>query len=256
MEKPQMRVTFQNSRGLTLVADFTPADSDAVVILCHGYTSHRLRRNRFPVIAEALSTAGYNCLAFDFSGCGESDDDTVTIAGEVDDLHSAITYIESLGLTRIALYGNSLGSLICLLNYSEKIQTMVLVGAVTGPMQYDWSQYYSPQQLQELASTGKLTLYPDEGPRHQIIVAKDTLDYFAQINPRTLFGPVQCPLLIIHGDADWEERALLANSRRAIEHDWLPPHSHLQTVPGAPHGFDNHLERIIDLTRLWLRTRM
>lgn len=251
-----MRVTFPNSRGLTLVGDLTPADSDAALILCHGYAGHRLRRNRFPTIAEALSLAGYNCLAFDFSGCGESDDDLLTISGEVDDLHSAIAYVRSLGLNRIALYGSSLGSLICLLNYSDAIQTMILVGAVTGPMHYDWTRYYSPQQVEEINATGRLTLLPDEGPRRKIVVAKETLDYFAQIDARELFRPVQCPLLIIHGDADWEERALLANSRRAEEHDWLPPNSHLQIVPGAPHGFDHHLERIIDLTRLWLRTRM
>jgi pimeloyl-ACP methyl ester carboxylesterase len=251
-----MRITFPNSRGLTLVGDFTPAQSDAALILCHGYTSHRLRRNRFPVIAEALSAAGFNCLAFDFSGCGESDDDLLTISGEVDDLHSAITYVQSLGLKRIALYGSSLGSLICLLNYSDAIQTMILVGAVTGPMRYEWSQYYSPQQLEELASTGKLTLYPDEGPRQKIVVAKETLDYFAQIDPERILKPVHCPLLIIHGDAGWEERALLENSRHAQKCGLLPPRSHLRIVPGAPHGFDHHLERIIDLTRLWLQTRV
>ena len=251
-----MRVTFPNSRGLTLVGDLTRADSDAVVILCHGYAGHRRRRNRFPQIAEALATAGYNCLAFDFSGCGESDDDVLTIPGEVDDLHGAITYAESLGMKRIALYGNSLGSLICLLNYSVAIDTMILVGGVTGPMQYDWSQYYSPQQLQEIDSTGRLTLYPDEGPRKKVIVAKETLDYFAQIDPKRLLAPVQCPLLIIHGDADWEERALLENSRRAVEHDWLPPRSHVEVIPGALHGFDQQLERVIDLTRLWLLTRL
>src|SRR3954464_4188743 len=148
-----MRVTFPNLRGLSLVRVLSPADSVAAVILCHGYAGHRRRRNRFPLIAEALSLAGYNCLAFDFSGCGESDDDLLTIDGEVDDLRSAIAYVQSLGLHRIALYGSSLGSLICLLNYSDAIQTMILVGAVTGPIDYDWTRYYSPEQLEEVNST-------------------------------------------------------------------------------------------------------
>ncbi len=251
-----MRVTFPNSRGLALVGDFTPSDTDAAVILCHGYAGHRLRRNRFPQIAEALSTAGYNCLAFDFSGCGESDDDVLTIPGEVDDLHAAIAYIQLLGMKRIALYGNSLGSLICLLNYSDAIQTMILVGALTGPIRYDWTRYYSPQQVQEINSTGRLTLYHFEGPRQKIVIARETLDYFAQIDAKRIFAPVQSPLLIIHGDADWEERTLLENSRRALEHDWLPARSHLEVIHGAPHGFDNHLERIIDLAKLWLKARM
>jgi pimeloyl-ACP methyl ester carboxylesterase len=77
------------------------------------------------------NTPNCSALASDFSGCGESDDDSLPVAKQVDDLRSAIARAQ--GFQRIGLFGNSLGTLICLRAYSPEIATMILMGAVTIP---------------------------------------------------------------------------------------------------------------------------
>lgn len=137
------RVTFQNSHKLTLVGHLYPSTSQSIIILCHGFTSDKSSRGRFDKLANSFQRLGYSALAFDFSGCGESDDDRLTLAKQVDDLHSVISFVTSMGYTKIALYGNSLGSTVCLQCYTPQISTMVLTGALTGPMKYDWDEYFT-----------------------------------------------------------------------------------------------------------------
>ena len=107
------RVTFRNSRGLQLVGDLvpagaspvpgdpTPAGDRALVVMAHGFASDRHSRGRFPRIAAALAGAGLASLAFDFAGCGESDDDVLTLDHQIDDLHAAIAHARSLGYERL-----------------------------------------------------------------------------------------------------------------------------------------------------------
>lgn len=80
------RVEFENSRGLTLVGDYLQADSDAGIVMAHGFTGDRTEWDYFDQVAEYLNDSGYNVLKFDFSGSGESDDEPITIGNQVEDL--------------------------------------------------------------------------------------------------------------------------------------------------------------------------
>jgi predicted alpha/beta-fold hydrolase len=68
------RVTFKNSRSLTLVGNFHSAPSKSAIVLAHGFTSDKSSDGRFERLGELLNSIGYSVLAFDFGGCGESDD--------------------------------------------------------------------------------------------------------------------------------------------------------------------------------------
>ena len=244
------RVTFLNSRRLTLVGNFFPSTSAASVILAHGFTSDKSSRGRFTRIAQALNDSAYTVLAFDFSGCGESDDDSLTAAKQVDDLRSAIAYMQARGFRRIALWGHSLGSRICLQAYSPEIATLVLTGAATGPLYYHWEDYYSAEQLRELAATGYLTVRLNEGLRREVVIEAQMLKDFAEFDQAAALSRIQCPVLIIHGDADAEERQLLELSQRGLH--YLPTASRLEVIHGAPHNFLAHLDRVIELGQAWL----
>ena len=70
------RVTFTNSRNLTLSGNFYPSNTTSIIIMCHGFASNKDAGGRFERLSKSLNTFGFNTLAFDFSGCGESDDDS------------------------------------------------------------------------------------------------------------------------------------------------------------------------------------
>ena len=104
-----------SSRGLRLVGDLLHVGDEALVVLCHGYTSDRYSRGRFPAVAQALAAKGISSLAFDFAGCGESDDDVLTLDGQVADLLEALFWARRQGYQRLGVYGHSLGGLVALL---------------------------------------------------------------------------------------------------------------------------------------------
>jgi len=240
------RVTFRNSRHLTLVGNFFPASPRSIIILCHGFLSDKSSKGRFDRFARAFQQRGYSALAFDFSGCGESDDERITLATRIDDLHSAISFVKSKGYTRLALYGHSLGSGVCLHCYSDAISTMVLTGAWTGPMKYNWEEHFTQEQLEELKEKGTITAV--QKGRTMVIDRQMLLD-FERVNQEELLKKVGCPVLIIHGNADQEERELCALTKQGMR--WLPKGSQLEIIDGATHSFMDHLDPVEQLATHW-----
>jgi pimeloyl-ACP methyl ester carboxylesterase len=257
-------VSFENSRNLRLAGSLYPADSktgaaSAIVIMAHGFTGDRDSKGRFPRVAQALNAVGICALTFDFSGCGESADDTLSVAKQVDDLRAAVEFVRGLGYARLALWGHSLGSRICLEVNPPGVATMVLTGAATGPVEYDWAKYYSPAQLAELAKTGRLTVALPERAlsevlRSTVVVEAQMLREIAEVDQAGLLRGIECPVLIVHGDADDEERRLSAISRCGLNH--LPAGSRLEVIPGADHSMLTHFDRVIELGAAWLRERL
>ena len=237
----------KNSRGLTLVGNFFPAESQAVIIMAHGFTSDKSATGRFDRLAKSFNASGYNVLAFDFGGCGESDDDILVLEHQLEDLKTAIAFVWSKGLRTIGLYGHSLGGLICLKSYSEVVRTMVLSGALTDRISYDWSQYYPQEQLLSLQQDGYLTTVDRTGKTRRI--SQQMLDAFEQIEQRELVKNVGCPVLLIHGNNDEEEQLLLERSRRAV--NLLPSDSRLEVIDGADHSFSDHIDKVERLANGW-----
>ena len=247
---PVATVTFPGTAGRQLVGDLREVSREQIVILAHGFTSNRRSRGRFPRLEDELARRGISSLAFDFGGCGESDDALLTLDSHVGDLEAAVAFANARGFHHVALLGHSLGSLVCLHANTPDVRTMVLTGALTGPMDYRWSDYYSAEQLEELARTGRLVVRHADGSRRETTVGADLLRVFANVEPSTLLSNVRCPVLLVLGDGDDEERQLLEHARRALPR--LPDGSRLQVIAGAPHGFGEAYELVIDLVAGWL----
>ncbi len=230
-------------RGVRLAAEVRAGD--AVVVMAHGFCSDRHSRGRFDRLADDFTGLGLGVVRFDFSGCGESDDDVVTAANEVADLRAVLAFTRGLGAQRIALHGHSLGASICLQAYDEGIATLVLTGGATGPVHFDWSEHYSAEQRDELQRTG----FMRDG-RH--LLSEQTLREFGERDQDALLGPIRCPMLLIHGDDDPEERELLRLSRQAT----LPEGSRLEVIHGAPHSFDGHMDEVSALACAWYRDHL
>lgn len=244
-------VSFKNSRNKTVRGHLWSADSKSVIIMAHGFLSDRFSRGRFDVLGNTLNGSGFNVLAFDFCGCGESDDESLTAEKEVEDLHAAIDFVKQKGLQTIGLYGHSLGTLICLRSYSTDIKTMVLSGALTGPMHYNWNEFFTAEQLNELNQTGYITEPVNSKYRKNITIDAQMLKDFEEINQAELLQAVKCPVLIIHGNnpEDEEETELLQNSRKGME--FLSKESALEVIDGATHSFSGYIDILKDLANDW-----
>jgi len=247
-------ITFKNTRNLTLVGNFHPSVSDAVVILAHGFTSDKTALGRFVQLSEVLNGSGYNVLAFDFAGCGESEPDILAAHKMVDDLQSAIAYVKGRNCRKIALYGHSLGGLICLKCPSPEVLTMVLSGASTDRMYYDWSEYYSSDQLEEMEKKGYLRA--DDRTGRERLIGKQMLKDFEEVNQEELLKNVRCPVLLLHGNdpKDEEEHQLRERSERGIH--LLPAGSSLEIIEGADHTFMDHWEQVMTRAKEWYLSHM
>ncbi|MFT9850116.1 alpha/beta hydrolase [Aneurinibacillus sp. REN35] len=250
------RVVFTNVRNKMLVGHLYPAESRSIIIMAHGFMSDKISRGRFERLAASFNHAGYAALAFDFSGCGESEDEIITAEKQVDDLRAAMHFVKGRGYERIALYGHSLGSLICLRGYTRDIVTMVLSGALTDAMQYEWDDYFTKEQMYELEKYGLITVHREEGVRRIIRLDQQMLHDFAKIDQASLLQPIACPVLLIHGnhESDAEEKLLLERSSRALM--YLPKNSELMVIEGAAHSFIEHMDELEQAACAWYNTHM
>lgn len=190
-------------------------------------------------------------MAIDFAGIEESDDESLTVDKEVDDLRSAIQFVQSKGYQNIGLYGNSLGGLICLKVSSPEIKAIAMTGGLTGSsVNYDWNQYFNPEQMQELKEKAYIT----EGNarnmhRDSVIIDQQMLVDFEQVNQKKLLSTIKCPVLLIRGDEGEEERTLHNLSQTGMQ--YLLSTAELKIIPGASHGFWGYLDKVVVLLQEW-----
>ncbi len=98
------------SDGVTLEGWFIPAgrQTDAAVIVMHGFTGHRL--GELATYVPWLQPQ-YHVLQFDFRGHGVSGEAPITLgAREQADVAAAVAHLRARGISRIALLGLSMGA--------------------------------------------------------------------------------------------------------------------------------------------------
>jgi len=258
-----LQISFKNSRGLTLVGTLWQASSDCIIIMVHGSDGNKLANGLFPKIALALQEENYNVLTFDFSGHGESDDDIFSLKKSIDDLLSAIEYATSHGYKKIILFGHSFGALTCLEALAlrseasrrvrlSSIKTMILLGGMTGPVHWKWEDFCSPDELKIIQNNGYAITEVNDDFRKIVKSDIGILDELAQVDQEKIMSTINCPVLLIHGDADQLESGFLELSKKALL--LLPKESELKIIPGASHTFLDKIAEIITLTKTWLKT--
>jgi len=97
-------VTFFSGDGVKIAGNlYKPArivkgDQLPAIVLCQGLSG--IKEKVLPAVAEAFTSAGYITLAFDYCGCGESEDRRarpyVFPLERAEDVFSAIAYLKSL----------------------------------------------------------------------------------------------------------------------------------------------------------------
>jgi pimeloyl-ACP methyl ester carboxylesterase len=231
-------------RGLRLAAELWPARGEAVIVMAHGFCADRHFLGRFDQLAHDFTSHGYDVLTFDFSGCGQSDKDVLTIEHQVEDLRAVLGFLREEGYDRIGLFGHSLGGMICL--QAGDVEAIVVAGTPTDAMHYDWNACYGPRRMAILNETGTLKIGPWQ-------LSQQSLRDFSELDQNQLLRTVTCPVLLLHG-TDQEERELLARSRTAL--GLLPAGSQIQVIDGARHSFQNHIAELAALACGWYAAQL
>ena len=178
-----------------------PIRTEGVVILAHDFLTDRHGlAHRLDGIAARYRRAGLTTVQFDFSGLGESDDDVITLAGEVEDLRAVVGWLADRGFARQAIHANGFGATAALLARPMLVRTVVVVGAVVGPQSILWENVFSSEQLDELDRHG-LTRLPDDNPnpRRWDVLSRETLADVSLQSPNTTMADLPWPILMLHG---------------------------------------------------------
>lgn len=239
-------VWFKNSRGLNLEGVFYPAGSNKAIIIAHGFSSNK-DREHFLKIADSLNNAEFAVLRFDFSGCGESDDDSISVEKEVDDLKSAIEFVKKKGYGNIGLLGVSLGGLIALRAFGKSTKALVLWAPVTDKKRPSAEKEIVKANENVRMKDNEFLVYKKDGKEFKI--GKNYFEERDSVDRKKLLSGINCPVLIIHGDQD--QTIPLESSKTAIKK--LPKGSKLEIIRGADHKFSEYADEVIRLSVKWFK---
>lgn len=130
-QSPWETMQLKTSDNIRIAADFYKADSDKGVILLHMLNRAKSDWREFAI---ELQGAGYNVIAIDFRGHGDSEASVSQFTESnfnsmVEDVAAAKAYLESVGISKIGIVGASIGANTAL-NYAAddpEIKTIVLL---------------------------------------------------------------------------------------------------------------------------------
>lgn len=200
-------VQIQTPRGVTLRGTFVnPVDSNgAAVLFSHSFLCDRLSSPHFPTLAAKYRALGYATLVFDYSGHGESDDDPITLDRRIEDLRAVSGWLADEGFDNQILHAHSSGSLSALRARPKAVKAIFLSSPITGPMDFEWDQIFSPDQLEELEKKHETRVYEDTASgRKYFQVTPQTLVDLSLSTTESLFDQLEQPVFIIYDRIDAE----------------------------------------------------
>ncbi len=242
-------ILIKNFENETLAGIFHKANSNRLVILCHGMMCTK-DKFFFPYLSEALAAAGFNVFRFDFAGNGESEGkfEDSTISKEIEDIASVVEFFKSkYAIACVA--GHSKGGVDALLYQAKYNSASVVIsmGSVAD-QQHETTKKYSADQIKEIDERGFLILKPRY--RSFTISKKYFYDRLSYGNISNRIKSIKTRALIIHGEGDTEDPP---ESAKIISNAITG--STLKILPGADHFFTNKEKELAEAIVGWLRQR-
>lgn len=171
---------------------------DLLIIMAHGFPGHKTGNNDlYGDLEFLLADKGYNCLRFDFRGCGESDgtQEQFSLSSAQDDFKSVLRWAEEKKYTRFVYIGEGLGGALAVMNVELNVQAMILLWPLL-----DMQDFYQKNFAElELVETAKKRGYIDHHGH------KYGLGLLADLKNASLTGKLKdcyMPTLIMHGARD------------------------------------------------------
>lgn len=220
-------VTFRSQDGLKLSGWFLPApfpaETQGVVVLCHGYPQNRLEMLPY---AQFLHEAGFAALVFDFRALGRSEGALCSFGhAEVADLKGALDYLASRPDTETlpkGVLGLSLGASVAIMASAEDERVQAVVAEAPYP------------DLRSALNRRCSVLF---GPLGSSVAApilwwaRRWLSFDpAAVSPAAVAGLLAPrPLLLIQGQrdllVDWRDTVRMAAAAPESTELWLMPHA-------------------------------
>ena len=221
-------VNFQSSDGIKLNAWFISNNkAKATIIVMHGYPADKAN---LLGIAEFLAK-DFNVFLFDFRSFGQSEGKYTTVGYlEKNDLVGAINYLEKeKNITKIGLYGFSLGGAVALMTNHKNVKAIVTDSAyakLSNMVEHMYSIFFIFKY--PLAYLTKL---------YGILFLGINID---DVSPVDNIKNIKIPVLLIHAEKDSQiplkEARLLQNANK---------NSELWIVESADHGMTHSINHEI-----------
>lgn len=215
-------VNFESADGVKLHGWFIPNNkTKAAIIVMHGYPAEKAN---LLGIAEFLAK-DFNVFLFDFRSFGKSEGKYTTVGYlEKNDLLGALKYLEQeRNLTKIGLYGFSLGGAVALMTSHDNIKSIVTDSAYAklGNMV---KHMYSPFFIIKYPLAYLTKLYG-------LIFLGINI---GNVNPVDAIKNKQIPILLIHAEKDSQ----IPVSEAYLLHE-VNKKAELWIVKGADHGMSH-----------------
>jgi dipeptidyl aminopeptidase/acylaminoacyl peptidase len=233
------KVIFKNKKGEKVVGILHKPENiekPPIVVTCHGFGSSK-DSNTYKTLASNLCKNGIAVLRFDFYGSGESQGklEDFTISEGIEDLESALNYVETLNFVdkgRIGIFGSSMGGMISILGIAKKQNIFVM--ALKSPVS-------DLGYLKENSQTERTENFYEDGLRY---------DVYSEARK------ISCPVLIIHGNKD--DSVPLEQSQKLIKNLNKAKQKSLEIIKGNDHYYSKaeHFQKMIDLSVEWFKRWM
>jgi len=198
------KIYFENQRQKIEGILHTPKNkTDSAIILVHGFTGSRDGPGGlFVKLAEELVSNNFAVLRFNFRFTSDdwSGFHRMTIKGEVSDLRVIMDEMVKR-YEKIGLVGESLGGVISLLSYDDRIKCLVLWYPSIFIRETDLgNRFLSKEVLEELEKTGFTRGRKSDGKEYKI--GRAFVEELKTLEVIPFVEKIRPPTLIIHGEQD------------------------------------------------------
>jgi pimeloyl-ACP methyl ester carboxylesterase len=252
MKKKVFFPSRQKNKLCGILSDPSDGKGCPLIVLCHGFSTSKDGRT-YTTLEEMLNEGGVGTFRFDFFGHGESEGkfEDITISEAIDDVLSAIRYIQESGYERIGLMGSSFGGYASIVAAGQSGDLIGL--ALKSPV----SDYLGllialdrGHDIEAWRQDGFFAFEGADGEKRRLNYSfyEDAGNYDGYLYARK----IKAPALIVHGDKDMTVD--LEQSKKAAA---LIPDCRLEIIRDADHIYSNpkHFERMLDLIANFLLRR-
>jgi alpha-beta hydrolase superfamily lysophospholipase len=247
------KITFQNSKGQTLVGTLTPSDSNApIAIFVHGYRSNK-EGSKAKKLAKDLPEKGIALFAIDLSGRGESEGkfEDITLTQYIDDVKCAIDEI-SKRTEKIALIGSSLGGIVSLqeVTKDKRVNVLVLLSPISVYPHKNTGEY-SSENIEKWKNQGYM--FTESQRLGKLKVNYTYYEDGIKYNDYEVYEDIKIPVLIIHGNSD--DQVPIEGSKKLLKH---LENSKFIELEGADHKYTKQedFDKVIQETTKFIQDKL